>query len=155
MEKTFIKARSVSDWVSSFVLVISGVVLIVLRGTDAITGIGIFLCVLGLVFFFTLKTGYRDARTRKFYNKREHYFAHSRRSNILDALQSGHPDNIDYNEEDQGTGLRLDVYYNKKDPQVYMYLFEYKPYRYIPCTDVFVFDSKESRVSPEPHPIPS
>ncbi|MGN0190998.1 MAG: hypothetical protein ACI39U_05020, partial [Candidatus Cryptobacteroides sp.] len=107
-----------------------------------ITGIGIFLALLGLVLFFTLKTGYRDAVTNRFYNKKEHYFAHSRRNSIIEALQNGSPDNIDYDEEDKGTGLRLDVYYNRKDPQVYMSLFEYKPYRYLPCTEMFAFDSK-------------
>ena len=155
MKKSFIKARSVSDWVTSFALVISGFVLLYMRASDSITGIGIFLCLLGVVMFFTIKTGFRDAETKAYYNKKEHYFAHSQRNNIIDALQGGNPDNIDYEQEDKGTGLRLDVYYNKKDSNVYMSLFEYKPYRYMPCTETFAFGLKESGIIQAPHPEPS
>lgn len=146
MKKTFIKARCASDWVTSSVLVISGIVLMFMRASDAITGIGIFLIALGLVLFFTLKTGYRDVASRTFYTKREHYFAHGSRNDIMQALQSGHPDSIDYDQEDKGTGLRLDVYFNRKDPKVYMSLYEYKPYRYLPCTEVFAFDSAKGYI---------
>ena len=95
-----------------------------------------FMCLLtGLLFMFLLKTGYRDLETGIKYTKSEHYFAQSIKDQIIKQLNRN-PTSLSFSEENKGSGLRLDIYKDNHGHTCYQ-LFEYIPYEYEPCTEVF------------------
>ena len=135
MNCDFIRVRSTKDITVSLAFIISGVLCMGFFDSEAITLLGFFLLIAGIFLFLILKSNYKDQSTGIVYKKTEHYFAQSVKDDIIKQLQCN-PTSLSYNEEDKGTGLRLDVYTNKNGSAYYQ-LFEYIPYKYEPCTKVF------------------
>jgi hypothetical protein len=69
------------------------------------------------------------------FSKSEHYFAQSIKEQILKQLRLN-PAKICLKGEDEGSGLRLDIYKDNKG-NTYYQLFEYIPYKYEPCSEWF------------------
>ena len=80
-----------------------------------------------------LRTGYKDEETGHKYCKIEKYFGHDLKNDIAYSLEKSLK-RIDTIIEDQGNGIRLDIYYSKDSGKAYSQLFEYIPYDYEPCT---------------------
>ena len=55
---------------------------------------------------------------------------------ICSVLESK-PEAIDLSEEDKGNAVKLDVYYSKAIGKAYLQLFEYVPYKYEPCSQMY------------------
>ena len=137
MEKTFIRVCSIKDIVIFVSLVIAGSVLILLPTGAAVNITGFFLIFAGLILAFVLKSGYKDIETGERFQKAEHYFQQAMNAPISAALASK-PESIDLSEEDKGNAVRLDVYYSNSSGKAYLQLFEYVPYKYEPCSKVYV-----------------
>ena len=133
--KEFIKVRSFKDVVLASALIVIGSICMVVVKDEGIKILGFFCLLIGLLFLFLLKTGYRDIDTGAKFTKSEHYFAQSIKDQIVSQLNSN-PTSLSFAEENKGNGLRLDIY---KDSQgnTYYQLFEYIPHKYEPCTEVF------------------
>ena len=136
MEKIFIKVRSTKDITISATLTILGAVLLVLPDSTSINILGFFMLFAGLILLMTLKSGYKDPETGDRYCKVEKYFSLDMKQEIRSAIASA-PDSINLKNENQGTGLRMDVYYNKTIGTAFVQLYEYIPYKYEPCTDIY------------------
>ena len=102
---------------------------------NGINILGFFSILTGITFLFLLKTGYKDLDTGTKFMKTEHYFAQSIKDQIINELNCN-PTTLSFAEENKGTGLRLDIYTDKKG-QTYYQLFEYIPHKYEPCTEIF------------------
>lgn len=139
MEKEFIRVRSVKDIVITFSLIIAGSISVALPTSQSINVLGFFLIFAGLLLLFILKTGYKDLSTGIAYSKSERYFAHSLKDDIHRKILAGNV-NIDLSAEDQGNGLRLDLYHSRKAGKAYIQIFEYIPYKYEPCSDIHEFE---------------
>jgi hypothetical protein len=98
----------------------------------------------GLLLLFILKTGYKDVSSGLSYSKTERYFAQSIKEDILSQLRSRSL-KIDLKNEDQGNGLRLDIYHSKKAGKTYVQAFEYVPYKYEPCSPLFEYELSETK----------
>lgn len=135
MNKEFVRVRSVKDITITLSLIIIGSICIGFVESQAINVLGFFTLFTGLLLLFILKTGYKDQETGIRYTKSEHYFAQSVKEQIIRQLRDN-PASICYKGEDAGNGLRLDIYRNNEG-MAYYQLFEYIPYKYEPCTEVF------------------
>jgi hypothetical protein len=98
----------------------------------------------GLLLLFILKTGYKGASSGLSYRKTERYFALSSKDDIMNQLKS-RALKINLKTEDQGNGLRLDIYHSKKAGKTYIQVFEYIPYRYEPCSQIFEYEISETK----------
>lgn len=135
MEKEFSRVRSAKDITITLSIIIAGCVLVALPTSAPINITGFFLIFTGLILAFVLRTGYKDNVTGDRYCKVEKFFAQSLKSEVSSALLNN-PGKIDLSEEDKGNGIRLDIYYSRKNGKAYTQLFEYIPYKYEPCTAV-------------------
>ena len=136
MEKEFIRVRSVKDIVIFATLVIAGSVLVTIPSGSAVNITGFFLIFAGLILALVLKTGYKDSATGAKYQKKELYFQQAMNP-VISSLLAAKPESIDLSEESKGNAVRLDVYYGKATGKAYLQLFEYIPYKYEPCTQVY------------------
>lgn len=135
MEKEFSRVRSAKDITITLSIIIAGCILVALSTSAPINITGFFLIFTGLILGLVLRTGYKDNATGDKYCKVEKFFAQSLKSEVSSALLNN-PDKIDLSEEDKGNGIRLDIYYSRKNGKAYTQLFEYIPYKYEPCTAV-------------------
>ena len=135
MNKEFTRVRSAKDVAVTLSLIIAGSICIGFIESDAITILGFFILLTGVLLLFVLKTGYKDQETGIRYTKYEHYFAHGIKDQILSQLRKN-PAALTLKGEDDGNGLRLDIYKNKTGATYYQ-LFEYIPYKYEPCSEIF------------------
>lgn len=135
MNKEFVRVRSVKDVTITLSLIIIGSVCVSFVESQAINVLGFFTLFTGILLLFILKTGYKDPETGIKYTKSEHYFAQSVKDQLIKQLKSN-PNTLCYKDEDAGNGLRLDVYRNNQGLTYYQ-LFEYVPYRYEPCSEIF------------------
>lgn len=133
MEKVFSRVRSAKDIIITASLTIAGSVLIALPTSASVNILGFFMICAGLILLFVLRTGYKDDETGHKYCKIEKYFGHDLKNDIASSLEKKFK-SIDTITEDQGNGVRLDIYYSKESGKVYSQLFEYIPYDYEPCT---------------------
>ena len=136
MEKTFIRVRSAKDIIIFTSLVILGSVLVALPTSTSVNITGFFLIFAGLVLALILRTAYKDTETGSKYQKKEHYFQQAMNAPIASALQSN-PESIDLGEADKGNAVKLDIYYSKTTGKAYLQLFEYVPYKYEPCSNMY------------------
>ena len=139
MKKTFVRVRSVRDVVIFSTLLIAGALLIALPTSPAVNITGFLMICSGSILAFILKTGYRDADTKEIYFKKEHFFQHAVSAQIAAAIASK-PDTVDLSAENLGNSMRLDVYYSKTSNKAYIQLYEYIPYMYEPCTEMYEYD---------------
>ena len=107
--------------------------LIALPTSASVNILGFFMICAGLILAFVLRTGYKDEETGHKYCKIEKYFGHDLKNDIASSLEKSLK-RIDTIIEDQGNGIRLDIYYSKDSGKAYSQLFEYIPYDYEPCT---------------------
>ena len=135
MNKEFIRVRSAKDIIITVFLLICGTVCIAIPSSQPLNVTGFFLIFAALLLSFIMKTGYKDTETGMKYCKSEHYFAQSSKEAILAQLKNN-PSKIDMKSEDNGNGLRLDIYRHKSGLAYYQ-LFEYIPYKYEPCSSIF------------------
>lgn len=135
MNKEFIRVRSTRDLIITISLIIIGSWCTGFVESQAINIFGFFTLSAGVLLLFILKTGYKDQETGIRYRKSEHYFAQSAKDQIIKQLRND-PMSVCYNGEDAGNGLRLDIYRNNKGLAYYQ-LFEYIPYKYEPCSEIF------------------
>ena len=135
MNKTFIRVRSLKDIIITLILIVLGVILIVIPESDGINILGFLLAVCGAATAFVLKSQYKDLESGIKYEKTEKFFMQSMKENITSALKRKTSE-IDMSQENKGNGLRLDIYYNRKDNRAYLQLFEYIPYKYEPCSEM-------------------
>ena len=138
MEKEFIRVRSVKDIVIFVSLIALGSVLVALPTGTAVNITGFFMIFAGLILSLVMKSGYKDAEKGDCYNKKEHYFQQAYNAALSSAI-SKKPESVDLSEEDKGNALRLDVYYNKASGKAYLQLFEYIPYKYVPCSEMLEY----------------
>lgn len=142
MEKVFSRVRSAKDITITASLIIAGSVLIALPTSASVNILGFFMICAGLILAFVLRTGYKDQETGHKYCKIEKYFGHNLKNAVVSSLENAFK-NIDANTEDQGNGIRLDIYYSKESGKVYSQLFEYIPYDYEPCTRQYEHELSE------------
>lgn len=139
MEKEFSRVRSAKDIVLTSSIITAGCILIALPTSSSLNILGFFMICAGIILAFVLKTGYKDIENGDIYLKKEKFFAQSLKTDITKAIEK-ELHKIDLSEEDKGNGIRLDIYYSKKNGKAYTQLFEYVPYRYEPCTRVHEHD---------------
>ena len=135
MNKEFTRVRSAKDIAVTLSLIIAGSICMGFIESDAITILGFFILLTGVLLLFILKTGYKDQETGIRYTKHEHYFAPGIKDQIISQLRKN-PAALTLKGEDEGNGLRLDIYKNKTGAAYYQ-LFEYIPYKYEPCSEIF------------------
>ena len=146
MEKTFIRVRSIKDVIIFLSLAAIGIILTVLPGGDAVHIAGFIIIVTAGILAFVLKSGYKDFETNERYIKRERYFQQAMHTAVSSAIKS-RPDLVDLSEEDKGNALRLDIYFSESAGKVYMQLFEYVPFTYQPCSQMYEHElSKSSKL---------
>ena len=136
MYKNFIKVRSGKDIFISAGIVITGSVLIALPTAESVNILGFLMIFAGILLGIFLKTGWKDEQDGGRYDKFEIYLDKSKVKKISKSL----PINICpamIKSNGNGTGLRLDIYYNKDNGKTYVQLFEYVPFHYEPCTEMY------------------
>lgn len=136
MNKIFVRVRTIKDIVIFTSLIIIGITLIILPTGPGINVAAIMMIFAGILFSLILKTGYMDSETGEKYQKTEHYFQQEMNPVISAALKSG-PEKIDLSESEKGNSLKLDIYFSRKIGKAYMQLFEYIPYKYEPCSNMY------------------
>ncbi len=138
MEKTFIRVRSAKDITISASLIILGSVLVALPTGASVNITGFFLIFAGLILAFVLKSGYRETVSGENFRKKEHYFQQAMNAPISAAIASK-PESIDLAEANKGNAVKLDIYYSKVSGKAYLQLFEYVPYKYEPCSNIYEY----------------
>ena len=136
MEKTFVRVHSVKDIVISLSLIVSGSILVALPTGTGVNVAGFFMIFAGLLLGLFMKTGYKDTASGERFLKKEHYFQQAMNAPICAGLESK-PESIELSEEDKGNAVKLDVYYSKGNGKAYLQLFEYIPYKYEPCSQMY------------------
>ena len=136
MEKEFCRVRSAKDMIITSAIIASGCILAAFPESTSVNLLCFFMALTGLILIFVLKTGYMDVESGEMYCKQEKYFAQSLKSSLASAISKA-PCKLNLAEEDKGIGIRLDIYYNRKNGKAYTQLFEYIPYRYEPCSCVY------------------
>lgn len=142
MEKTFTRVRSVKDIVIFSSLIILGSILVALPTGEGINIAGFFMIFAGFILALVLRTGYKDTQSGEKFQIKEFYFQQTMNTAISDALKSK-PESIDLNAADKGNALKLDLYYSKTSGKAYMQLYEYVPYRYEPCSQMYEYEIAE------------
>ena len=142
MEIAIKKSRTTYDILFSSFIIITGLVTCALAQSGAITLMGVFFIVMGIICWLILKSGYSDTSTMQKLTKVELYFPVEHKSSILDAVLN-EPQKLDKFPSSKMNSLKLDLYYN--DDDVYMQLFEYIPCSYKPCTKVIKHEAFDLR----------
>lgn len=138
MEKEFKRVLTARDLIISLALIIAGGVLVAIKTSASVNIVGFFMIFAGLIFIMVLRSGYKLVETGEIYKKKERYFAQSLKDSIMTALSSS-PESISLHEEDKGNGIRIDVYYSRKNGLAYCRAYEYIPYRYEPCSQFYEY----------------
>lgn len=140
----FTKTRTRKDTVLSLSFIIVGIVIMAVSPkiftnlTGAMTS-GLVITVLGLIFARTLKNGYRNPETGGLYKRKTFYFRREHKDEILSALKAGEPEKIKLEPCEQ-SNLKLDLYFSTSENRAYIFLSEYVPYSYVPCSEQLPFD---------------
>ena len=154
MEREFIRVRSAKDIIITLTLIISGSIMVAWPDSQSISVAGFFILFAGILLGFILKSGYKDQKSGKYYQKTEHYFAQSLKHEIATKLATDLK-GINLNSEDKGNGLRLDVYYSKATGKAYIQLFEYIPHSYEPCSQMYEHTLTDASEISKNNPISS
>lgn len=138
MEKEFVRVRSAYDYIISFALLVIGGVIVAIPTSVSINIVGIFSILAGILLLVILKSAWKDTSSGIIFRKKEMYFPQSCRDRIVKAI-SGNIDEIDVSDEDKGNGLRVDIFYNRKEDKAFILASEYIPYRYEPASAFYEF----------------
>ena len=136
MEKNFIRVHSVKDIIVRAALMIAGAVLVALPTSESLNILGFFMIFAGLILIIFMQTGYKEEESGDRYSKKEIFFDKSMRPNLSKVVAAG-TCGPEIKESDGGNGIRLDIYHSKASGKVYLQLFEYVPYKYEPCTEMY------------------
>ena len=139
MEKNFIRVRSAKDIVIFSLLIIAGGIMAVIPATDALNLGGYCLIVIGAALALFLKSGYKDVDTKELYVRKEFLFPKEMKVAILSALVSI-PDSIELSRNGESQALKLELFYCKKSGKAYLQLFEYIPYQYEVCSEIYEYE---------------
>lgn len=140
METQFIKVRTTKDITIFTSLILIGVILIALPTQMGATIAGATLAIIGIALIPLLKSGYRDRDSSETYRKLEHYFQQTKKSSLTSAISSK-PETIELPKEQGSNALRLDIYFSRSANKAYVQLFEYIPYEYEPCTEIYEYEA--------------
>lgn len=140
MEKDFIRVKSAKDLTISLSMLAAGCVMVIIPAATPVSITGFFILFAGIILALILKSGYKDKETGEKYYKTEHYFSHEKMPQITEGLKS-RPETIDLEGEDKGNALRLDIYFNKRNHKAFLQLFEYVPYKYEQCSDLYEYET--------------
>lgn len=143
MEKEFKRIRSSKDIILSTSSMVAGALLLILPTAASINVAGFLLIFVGIILLFILKTKYKLIETGEIFRKKEKFFARKQKASIAKLLAND-PENIDFEKEGSGDGLRIDTYYNRKTGKVYCRLCEYVPYKYEACTPYFEYSTESA-----------
>ncbi len=143
MNKSFKRVRSITDIIIVALTIIVGLVLSIFPSQVSVHILGYLLVLTGFILIFILKSAYKDEETGELYKRKQKYFAQSKQGYLSQALK-GKIEEIDLSGEDEGSGLRIDIFYNNKKGKVFVQLHEYIPYVYQPCSDFYEFNIKEA-----------
>ena len=136
METQFVKVRSVTDIAVSVLLIASGFILLLLPTDAGINIVGFFLIFTGIILLLSVRSAYKNPLTGEKYKKKEHYFQQDMHPLIASVLATA-PDSIDLSKAQKGQTVKLDIYYSRATGKAYLQLFEYIPYKYEPCSDIY------------------
>lgn len=139
METRFCRVRSVKDITISASLIIIGSILVALPTGTGVNITGFFLIFAGIILALVLKTAYREKSSGDRYEMKEFYFQQAMHAGIASAIAT-RPEDIKIEESDKGNAVKLDIFYSKKAGKAYLQLFEYVPYRYEPCSQIYEHD---------------
>lgn len=140
MKTQFIKVRTTKDITIFTSLILIGVILIALPTQMGATIAGATLAIIGIALIPLLKSGYRDRDSTETYRKLEHYFQQTKKSSLTSAISSK-PETIELPKEQGSNALRLDIYFSRSANKAYVQLFEYVPYEYEPCTEIYEYEA--------------
>ena len=136
MKKNFIRVRSTKDIVIFSMLIIAGGILALIPGVDSLNLGGYSLIVVGAVLALFLKSGYKDADTKELYVRKEFLFPKEMKVAILTALFSN-PNSVELSKNGESQALKLELFYSKASGKAYLQLFEYIPYQYEACSEIY------------------
>ena len=139
MEKKFIKVRSINDIVIFTSLIAGGSILTLIFDTLEIDLAGYALVVIGVLGFCFLKSGYKDIETQEKYLSKDFSFPGNMKTSILSTLALS-PGEIDLTQDGKGDTLILKMYYSKVSGKAYLQLFEFIPYQYEPCSEMYEYE---------------
>lgn len=139
MDKTFIRVRSAKDITISASLIIIGSVLVALPTGAGVNITGFFMIFAGIILALILKTGYNDLETGEKYQKTEHYFQQAAKPEVSTAIAEK-PESVNLSLTGNGNAVKLDIYYSKVSGKAYLQLFEYIPYKYEPCSEIYEYE---------------
>lgn len=140
METQFIKVRTTKDITIFTSLILIGAILIALPTQMGATIAGATLAIIGIALIPLLKSGYRHRDNTETYRKLEHYFQQTKKSSLTSAINSK-PETIELPKEQGSNALRLDIYFSRSANKAYVQLFEYVPYEYEPCTEIYEYEA--------------
>lgn len=140
METQFIKVRTTKDITIFTSLILIGVILIALPTQMGATIAGATLAIIGIALIPLLKSGYRHRDSSETYRKLERYFQQTKKSSLTSAISSK-PETIELPKEQGSNALRLDIYFSRSANKAYVQLFEYIPYEYEPCTEIYEYEA--------------
>lgn len=138
MNKEFTRVRTITDLTISFIISISGILLVIFPTSVSVNILGFFMIITGIILLAVLKTGWRDTETKEQYHRKVKFFSKDIKDEIMDNLEN-HIENIDIPKNNIGTGLKMEVYYNRR--QAFVNLYEYIPYSYEPVSSTFEYSA--------------
>lgn len=138
MKKEFVRVRSTLDYIISVGLLVIGCTIVAIPTPVSVNIVGIFSIFAGILLVVILRSAWKDKEDGVKYHKKEFYFPQSSKERIMKAV-SEDIENIDISDEDNGNGLRLDLFYSRKNGKAFLQVFEYIPYRYEPASDFFEY----------------
>lgn len=139
MEKNFIRVRSTKDIVIFSLLIIAGCVLALIPGADTLNLGGYCLIVIGVALALFLKSSYKDLDAKELFLKKEFLFPKEMKGSIMSALSST-PNSIELSKNGESQALKLELFYSKTSGKAYLQLFEYIPYQYEMCSEIYEYE---------------
>lgn len=139
MEKNFIRVRSAKDIVIFSLLIIAGCVLALIPGADTLNLGGYCLIVIGVALALFLKSSYKDLDAKELFLKKVFLFPKEMKGSIMSALSST-PNSIELSKNGESQALKLELFYSKTSGKAYLQLFEYIPYQYEECSEIYEYE---------------
>lgn len=135
MENKFIRVHSVQDIIIIVALLAVGCTLALLPVGTSLNLVGYLVIPSALLAFFLLKSEYKNTADNGRYKKKVFNFPTNVENNITEAV-AGNPEMIDIKCAENGTALRLDVYYSTSNGKAFLQLFKYVPYQFVAKTEL-------------------
>lgn len=136
MEKNIIKVRSTKDISIAISLLIIGLLLVTLPLGTGVNLSGFLFIVTAAISALMLKSGYKDSQTGDIYTRKEIYFPQTMRTEILSAIGTN-PESITSAVGSNANNLKMEIYINRTKEKALLRLFEYIPYKYEQCSEVY------------------